>query len=155
MAKAKKSSSKKGSFKLTINWKKFIISSIAVFVVLSVSDFIVHGNLLMDLYKQVDPRLMLDQVSSQARMNYMVAGNILFALFFVFLYTQGYSGGKTSFAEGLRYGIYVGLLIAVPHNVIMYMWSPYPMALLQAWAATLFVQIAILGAVTGLTYSHK
>lgn len=153
MAKAKRSS-KKGSFKLTINWKKFIISSIAVFIGLFVTDFVIHGQLLSGLYAQ-NAKLFRSMTEMNSLMNYMIAGQILISLTFVFLYTQGYSGGKTSIGEGLRYGFYVSLLTCVAHSVAMYAWALYPMDLIQAWAATGVVQVTILGGIAGLTYSHK
>jgi hypothetical protein len=149
MAKAKKS-----KFKLVINWKKFVISSIAVFVGLFVTDYLIHGQLMMDLY-QKHANLFRDMKSMESLYNYMIAGQILISLAFVFLYTQGYSGGKTSLGEGLRYGFYVSLLTCVAHSVAMYAWALYPMELLQAWAATGVVQTTILGGIAGLTYSHK
>ncbi len=149
MAKKKKGS----GFKLTINWSKWLVASIAVFVVMFGFDFLVHGNLLKDLYA-ANSRLFLGMAESQARMAYMLAGQLSFAAAFVFLYSQGYSG-KGSVAEGLRYGLYVGLLIGVPHSLGMYMWSLFPVSLLQAWAAACVVGSVIAGGVAGALYSHK
>ncbi len=153
MTKAKRNT-KKGSFKLTINRKKFIISSIAEFIGLLVTDFVIHGQLLSGLYAQ-NAKLFRSMTEMNSLMNYMIAGQILISLTFVFLYTQGYSGGKTSIGEGLRYGFYVSLLTCVAHSVAMYAWALYPMDLIQAWAATGVVQVTILGGIAGLTYSHK
>jgi len=149
MAKAKKS-----KFKLVINWKKFIISSIAVFVAMFVTDYVIHSQLMMDLYTK-HAAMFRSMNDMHGYMNYMLAAQILFSLFFVFLYSQGYSGGKTSLAEGLRYGLYVGLLIGIPHHLGMHAWSLYPLQILEGWALGCVAQSIVLGGVVGLTYSHK
>lgn len=159
MAKKKKKSAKKrssggsGSFKLTINWQKWLIATIAVFVGVFILDFIIHQQLLGDLYKE-NYRLFTSMKVMESRMSYMIASQVLFAAFFTFLYTQGYSG-KGSIAEGLRYGLYLGLLIHVPKSVGSYVWSLYPMDLLQAWAVTGVVASIILGGIVGALYNHK
>jgi hypothetical protein len=151
MAKKKKAVAKKSSsFKLTINWSKWLIASIAVFVVMFGLDYLIHGKLLMNLYT-ANANLMLPTAQGQARMGYMLGGQLLFAAFFVFLYTQGFSG-KGTVSEGLRYGLYAGLLLNIPRMLIMYMWSLFPMPLLQAWAVTGLIETVLLGAVVGALY---
>ncbi|MFC1483188.1 hypothetical protein ACFL56_02895 [Candidatus Margulisiibacteriota bacterium] len=142
----------KGGFQ--INWGKYLLASIVAVVIIFISDFIVHSKLLMDLYAQ-NARLFLPMAIMKERQIYMYAGQILFGLFFVLLYTQGYSGKKPTIVEGLRYGLYLGLLMAIPFSLMMYGYSKYPVELLKYWGLAEFVRILIMGGFTGAIYSHK
>jgi len=60
-------------------------------------------------------------------------GQILFALAFVWFYTLGYEPGKAGLAQGLRYGIYVGILLGAAQGFVWYVVLPIPFSLNLAW----------------------
>ncbi len=48
-----------------------------------------------------------------------VFGYVVLAVLMTHLYPKGYSGGSPV-AEGLRFGIFIGLLFVLPHGLILY-----------------------------------
>jgi len=152
---AKKNKAKGGKDSLlklfsNIDWKKYLVASIVVFVVIYLLDILVHGYLLKDLYAKYF-RMFLSQKVMMARMPYMLGGQALYALLLVLLYSQGYTG-KGSVMEGLRFGIYLGLLISLPCALSSYSWSVYPTALIIKWGVYGFLQTVVYGGVIGATY---
>src|SRR2546426_5215828 len=80
-----------------MNTKRWLLASVAVFVVIGVLEFLVHGVLLSGLYKQT-----ASVWRPEAEMRQMVwifwVGYLVFAPLFALIYVKGYEKGK----PGLR-----------------------------------------------------
>ena len=132
------------------NWQSLLLTGIVVFILVFVLDYVVHGILLKDLYVKF-ARLFLPMAMMNARMSYMLGGQALFALLLVFIYSQGYTG-KKSVMEGIRYGIYVGLLLQLPKSLMAFATAVYPGTLLIWWGVAGLIQTIVYGAVIGAMY---
>lgn len=149
---AKKKASGNGLFKFFDNvlWGKLIKTTVVLFVCIWLLDYLVHSILLADLYAK-SAKLFLPYKVIMARMPWMLLAQILSALFLVVLYSQGYSG-KGSVLEGIRYGIYLALLMYVPYIIISYVMYPYPLKLDLAMGGAMMVQTVIYGGIIGALY---
>lgn len=92
--------------------KLWLYASAGVFVVLSILIFL-GGRLVIDpLYPELaSPGAPPSDAMLLRLWNYL--GRAIFSLMFVYIYTRGYEG-KPALGEGLRYGLWIGILIMVP-----------------------------------------
>jgi len=126
-----------------------LIAFIAIFVL----EIIVHGNLLMDLYRQTAP-VWREQGQSREMMWLMTLGQLLFGLLLAFIYTKGYEAGKAGLKQGLRFGFLIGLLVSISSISVWYVVLPVPFALALGWGASGLANCLAAGAVIGLLYRN-
>ena len=70
-----------------MNIKRFIIASIAVFIMIEAIDWLVHGLLLAKWYQDIKG---LWRTEMMDLMWVMVLGSLFFSFMFVFIFTKGY-----------------------------------------------------------------
>jgi len=71
------------------------------------------------------------------------------AFFFVFIFTRNYEG--LGIAEGVRYGFYIGLLVAAI-QLGSYAYLPVPFMIVACWMVASLIQGILVGAVTAAVY---
>ena len=103
--------------------KKFLISWVVIFVVWMVGSFVVHGLLLGADYMAAEPNLMRPEAERQAMMHWMLLAHAIMAGAFVWIYNRG-NEDKPWMQQGIRFGIAVALLGAVPIYMIYYVVQP-------------------------------
>jgi hypothetical protein len=103
---------KGGNMHSRLNVKLWLYGSVAVFVVLSILSFL-GARLIMDpLYPDLaSPGTPPGDAMLLRLWNYL--GRAIFSLMFAYIYTRGYEG-KAALGEGLRYGLWIGILMMVP-----------------------------------------
>jgi hypothetical protein len=134
-----------------MNTKRWLLASVAVFVVIFVLEFIIHGVLLQGAYQQT-ASLWRPLADMQRLMWIMWLGYLVFALFFTFIYTKGYEKGKPGLGQGLRFGFYVGAMLSVLHGFGWYAILPIPLALSFYWFVAVLVESIAMGIAAGLVY---
>ena len=82
----------------------------------------------------------------------MTVGQLVFAYVFAWFYTLGYESGKKGLGQGLRFGFYVGLLLAASQNFVWYVVLPVPFVLNLGWLGAAFLDSVVAGAVVGFIY---
>ena len=107
--------------------QKFIISFAAMFVVAMGLDFFVHGVLLHADYSRL-PNIMRPEAEAQSRMGLMVVAYVCIAGAFTWIYLKGRED-KPWLPQGLRYGVAIALLTAVPTYLIYHVVSQFPLDL--------------------------
>jgi hypothetical protein len=134
-----------------MNMKRWLYASAAAFVVLAVLEFVVNGVLLAGIYQQTAsvwrPEAEMVSLSWLFWLAYLV-----FAPVFTLIYSQGFESNKEGIGQGLRFGIYVGLLTAIPMNLIWYVVLPIPASLAVYWAIAGMVEMTAMGLTVGLIY---
>jgi hypothetical protein len=103
---------------------KFWISVVAMFVLAMAIGFVVHGLVLAPDYAAL-PNLFRGEAEQQQFFGYMLLAHVPLAFAFVWVYLRGRED-KPFVAQGLRYGIAVALLTAVPMYLIYYAVQPMP-----------------------------
>lgn len=126
--------------------KKFLISWLVIFVVWMAGSVVVHGVLLQAEYSQL-PNLFRPDTEAQNYMHLMLIAHVLLAGAFVWIYQRGREE-KPWLAQGLRFGLAVAMLAAIPTYMIYYVVQPMPgmMAVKQALFDSIL--LLVLGAVT-------
>lgn len=133
-----------------MNWKRFVIAVIVVFVAMGVMDFIVDILILRGAYEPLIGTVFRSQEDMNSKMWAIYVGELIFALMFVWIYHHGVKG--KGIMEGFRYGLYIGLLL-MPVSALV-MWTLIPISCWLAWMWTIFgiVEIIILGLIAGAIY---
>ena len=135
-----------------MNKKKFLIAFIVVFVLLVLTNLLIHNVILMSAYEanKTAFRTMDDMVS---KMWVMYVVNIVWSYFFVFFFVKGYE--NKGIAEGIRYGIYIGIFISFVAAYAQYVVYRLPYSLILQWFIYGLIQAVILGISTALIYKPK
>lgn len=132
--------------------KKLLMGFIAVYIVLALTDFVIHGVLLKSTYQL--PELMhlwRPEMMSMMWVFYIVY--LFMAFFFTLIFSKGYQG--KGIGEGVRYGLYVGFLMATPMAYMSYVSYPIPYGLALQWFIYGMVQYIILGIVVAAVYGKS
>jgi hypothetical protein len=133
---------------LQLNTTRYLLAALAVFVFTFVFDFVVHGHLLLPLYNET-PNLWRTPEDMEANLHWVLISQTLMALVITFLFTRNYEGKGTQ--EGVRFGLYVGLVLAAP-QIGMTAWMPIATTLAFLWAAAAIVYGIGTGVVASLVY---
>ncbi len=104
--------------------KKFLIAWVVIFVVWFMGSFVVHGLLLHADYMQMTGLFRTDG-DQQKFFPLMILAHLILSGSFVWIYARG-AESKPWMAQGLRFGIAVALLTAVPTYTIYYVVQPMP-----------------------------
>ena len=104
--------------------RKFIISVIVMFVVGMGFGFFIHGVLLYDDYSKL-PNVMRPPADAQAKMPLMVLAYVCISVAFTWLYLKS-RDGRPWLAQGVRYGLAIAVLTAVPTYLIYHVVSQFP-----------------------------
>jgi hypothetical protein len=134
-----------------MNTKRWLLASVAVVVVIGVLEFLIHGVLLSDMYKQT-ASVWRSEAEMQKMMWVFWAGILVFAPFFVLIYVKGHEKGKPALGQGFRYGLYVGAMLSVMHSFGWYVLLPIPLALAFYWFLAILVEFIAAGVAAGMVY---
>ena len=108
--------------------KKVMMGALRVFVWMAVWEAIVNMGLLSEDY-MATAQLWRPQAEMKIYIFYIIY--VFVAYFLSTIFSKGYEGKGT--AEGVRFGLYVGLLMAVPMAYGTYAVMPIPYALALKW----------------------
>jgi hypothetical protein len=130
-----------------MNIKRFIIASIAVYIVFQVMDLIIHGIILSETYKSLSSTWRPDMMSL---MWIFYAAGLVTAFLFVYIFIKGYE--DKGLLEGLRYGIIIGLFMNVIGMFGQYVMYPIPFSLSVQWFVFGMIEFAVAGIVAAAIY---
>lgn len=125
--------------------KRFAISVAVMFILLMALGFVVHGLLLHSDYGQI-PNVMRTDADSQKYLPYMLLGQFLFAVAFVWIYLRG-KEDKPFLAQGFRYGLAMAALTVAAKFLIYYAVEPLPGLLVCKQIILDSIGIIVLGVV--------
>lgn len=130
--------------------KRFFIAWAVVFVAWMAGDFVVHGLLLSADYAKL-PSLFRSETESQPYFPWMLLAHVILAGAFAWIYARGVQA-KPWLNQGLRFGLAVALLTAVPMYLIYYVVQPMPAALVIKQVVFASALLLILGMVVAFMY---
>lgn len=132
--------------------KKVIPGFIVVYIVLSLTNFVIHNVLLRETYMQlVQTGLMRGEDAGTMWIYFVTA--LIVAFFFTLIFSKGYNG--TGVGEGVRYGLYAGLLVATQFAYDSYASYPLPYHLALQWFLYVTVQYVILGVIVAAVFGKS
>lgn len=88
----------------------------------------------------------------QSKMWVAYLGYVLFAVIFTCIYGRGYECGKCAKTQGIRYGLFIGLLVWGVGNMLQYPFTNMTDGLYLGSALCGIVEYMILGFVVGLLH---
>lgn len=130
--------------------KTFWIRVVAFFVASMASDFVLHGLLLQADYAQL-PNIMRTETDSQKYFHWMLLAHAFIAIAFVWIYERGREE-KPWLAQGLRFGLAIAFVSAIPTYMIYYVVQPLPELLVVKQVAFELVRASGLGVFVAWMY---
>ncbi|MFQ5823120.1 MAG: hypothetical protein ACE5JB_03595 [bacterium] len=132
-----------------MNARRYLFASLGVFVVYFVLSIIVHWVLLKSAY-EATADVWRPQSEMSAYMPILWVTQLAVSFLFVFIYTKGYEG--KGLMEGVRYGLWIGLLMSIPMAFSSYATLPIPLSLAIKWFVFGLIEFVILGIVAAAIY---
>jgi hypothetical protein len=134
--------------------KKLWIGTIAVFIAMGVLSFIIHGVLLKSTYQSAEVMgFMRPEAEMMGMMWIFYVVNAVISFFFTLIFSKGYEG--KGMGEGLRYGFYVGCLMATPMAYASYAMYPMPYSLALTWFICGIIEYLIYGAIVAMVFGSS
>ena len=130
-----------------MNTKRFIIASILIFIAVEILDLVEHGLILGNTYQSL---MGIWRTDMNSVMWIMYVTALAFSLLFVYIFIKGYEG--KGIAEGIRYGLLVGLLMAGIDIANQYVVYPIPLMLAIQWFVYGMVRFVIYGIIAAAIY---
>jgi hypothetical protein len=130
--------------------KKLLIGFALVFVLAFATDFVVNSYLMMSEY-EATPTLW--RRPEEMKMAVIVISQLFFAFFFTLIFSKGYEGKGV--VEGIRYGVYVALMMMVPAAYMTYATMPVPYSLALKWFLYGTIQYVLYGIALSYVYGMK
>ncbi|NIP17881.1 MAG: DUF1761 family protein [Xanthomonadales bacterium] len=129
--------------------KKFIISVIVIFVLGMLVGLVNHGMVLAEEYQATG--LFRPKAEAEAYFMWLLLAHIVMAFAFVWIYRHGRED-KPWVAQGVRFGVIVALLMAVPVYMIYYAVQPMPGLLVFRQIAYDTIGLVIMGLAVAFMY---
>ena len=126
-----------------MNWKKFSLAWVVVFVLVFFLGFLIHGVLLSGQYEGLEG-MMRPEEEAMSYLPFIVLADLIFAFAFVYIYARG-KEVKPWLGQGLRFGLLVWLIWAVPIFLIDYATMPVPAGLIGMQIGLELIDMLILG----------
>ena len=130
--------------------KKLWLGFVAVFVVVAILDWIVNTMLMASAYAST---MELWRPEGEIKLWVIFVCYAFFAFFFTFIFSKGYEGKGVW--EGVRYGLYVSGMMAIPTAYISYATMPLPYSLAFQWFIYTLVEDVAAGIVLALIFGKK
>lgn len=125
--------------------KKIIGSTILIFIIFSIIDFIIHGKLLATAYQET---AQLWRPMEESKMGIMNLVTLIIALGFTLLY-QWFLGCKCSLCA-TKFGLLIGLIFGISMGFGSYSYMPISIGLAMAWFFTSWIKFTLAGVAIGL-----
>ena len=137
-----------------MNWKKFWVAALLVYVVFAVTTFIIHSLILGGYYTKPD---VVNSWRPEEEMNkygwVRFVTMAVFAFFFTFIFAKGYE--RKGIMEGVRYGIYIALFVFFVTSFDEFIVFQIPYAVVWYWIIAGLVQSVLMGIIAALVYKPK
>ncbi len=131
--------------------KKFVLAIVVAYIVLIGTAYLIHQVLLAPTYREMMTGPFRPEEVIRHKMWVMWVGQLLFTVLFAYIYTRGVED-KPWVGQGIRYGILIALLAAIPAVLSEYVVYPVPHTLAIKWMVAGAVQTILMGLVVAGIY---
>ena len=137
-----------------MNTKKFLTAFVVVFVLLEITNYLIHGVILSSTYAEEGVKQIFRPVEEmQSKMWIVWLTDLVWAFFFTFIFVKGYE--NKGIIEGVKYGVYIGLFYSLVMSYQGYAMFPMPYSLALLWFIIGFVQSIVFGVAAAMIYKQK
>lgn len=133
-----------------LDWKKYLLAVITVFVVSAIVGYVTHEVLLAADYERSS--LWRAQEELWKRMILVYFAQLIFALAFCYIYTKGVEAGKGWLGQGIRYGLLIGSLLFVPGAFVLYAVLNLDLGMALKWIVFGYAQMLVAGLTVAAIY---
>jgi hypothetical protein len=137
----------KGDFS-PMNTKKFVLTVVVIFIVANLAGFLIHAVLLRPDYMTIASQY---RPEGQEKMLWINLAYLAFAIGSVWVYAKGVED-KPWLGQGIRFGITMWLILAVPSFFIAYAVQPVPTTLMVKQVLFEGIDKILLGIITAALY---
>jgi hypothetical protein len=131
--------------------KKVIPGFFAVYIVMSLLNFLIHGVMLKAPYMDLVAKGLMRGEGDGMMWIYFVTALVV-SFFFVLIFSKGYEGKGVG--EGVRFGLYAGIFMATPFAYDSYASYPIPYSLALQWFCYTTILYVILGVVAAAVFGR-
>ncbi len=132
--------------------KTFWIGFVVVYLVMQVLGYVIHEVMMGDTYEKL-AAIFRPEAEMQSMMWIMMASSALMMLMFCYIFTRGHEG--KGIAEGVRYGVFIGLLMAGPIAIDPHVIFPVPGNVAMIWLISSIASLTIAGAIFAAIYKPE
>ena len=132
--------------------KKVLIGAGAVYVAMAILGFLIHDVMLGSTYRE-ESMLHLWRTPEEMMMGVIFVSNLIVAFFLSVVFSKGYQGKGLS--EGVRFGFYMGMIIATPMAYATYATMPITYSLALQWFIYGIIEYLIYGIILALVFGMK
>ena len=137
-----------------MNTKKFLTAFVVVFVLLEITNYLIHGVILSSTYAEEGVKQVFRATEEmQSKMWIMWVADLVWSFFFVFIFVKGYQ--NKGIMEGIRYGVYIGIFVSFVFAYQSFAMLPLPYSLTFEWFIAGLIQCVIIGIVAAVIYKPK
>ena len=137
-----------------MNVKKFWIAFIVIFILLEVTNYIIHVGILGSTYAMEGIKeLFRPEEEMQSKMWIVWITDLIWTYFFTYIFVKGYE--NKGIMEGFKYGVIIALFIPLVMSYQSYAMWPIPYSLALQWFIYSLIQCIILGIAAALIYKPK
>lgn len=130
--------------------KKYLLPTVIVFIVITIFNLVFHGMVMEKLYLD-NSHFLRPQDEIQKHKHYMWIANFIYSSAFVYIYSKGHEK-KNAIEQGIRYGLWISLLIWIPDALVTFTVFPFPKAMHLGWLIGYVVQSIIAGITVATVY---
>ena len=130
-----------------MNWKKFLIAFVVIYIAGLVISIIIHGLILASTYEQLS-HIWRPDMDRLMWVQWVTA--LFLSFFFVYIFAKGYEG--KGIMEGVRYGLVIWAFLSIPSYYGQYVMYPLPYSLVWKWLISDLVMLVILGIIVAVLY---
>ena len=135
-----------------MNRRLYVVAALAVFVLMAVFGWLLNSIVLSELY-DITKGVWRDQTSREALYPLLFLNYFVVSFVFVALFVRGYR--NKGWAEGVRYGLVFGLVVAVSSSIEKFVLLEIPVQLSLGWFMGILFEFMIMGLVVALIYRQK
>lgn len=133
--------------------KRWVLTAVVVAVAVSILDMVYQGGVLGRMYAAT-AHMWRTQQQMGEMLPYGLLTTLIASFVLVYIYHRGYEGKGSRIAEGIRFGLIIGLLTAFPMAVWTYVVMPIPLAMAAGWFGIGMLEMLLAGAIIGAMYKR-
>ncbi len=130
-----------------MNIKRFFTGGLAIFIIFTIGDFIVHQLILGKVYMSMTNVWRQDMMSL---MWIMYLSSFIFSYLMMFVFVKGYEG--RGLLEGVRFGIIIGLMTVGAGSFYQFTIYPLPFSLIIQWFGFGLIEFILAGIAAAAIY---
>ena len=131
-----------------MNRVRLILTIVVIFILANFTGYFIHAIWLKQDYM---PAARLYRLPGEEKMFWIILAYLSFAIGSVWVYAQGVED-KPWLGQGIRFGILIWLILAVPSFFIAYAVQPVPPILMAKQVLSELIDKIFLGVVTAFVY---